>query len=81
MAPLNPANNKKDNGMKWASFKRFGSPWFYGYGFQGIVVLGIVPILMPLIVSEHTGASTAGLVVASFYVGQLLGHVFLTYRW
>ncbi|WP_192893999.1 MFS transporter [Hydrogenovibrio thermophilus] len=59
--------------MKWASFKRFGSPWFYGYGFQGIVVLGIVPILMPLIVSEHAGASTAGLVVASFYVGQLLG--------
>jgi MFS family permease len=56
-----------------AGIKKFISPWFYGYSLQGIAVLGIVPILMPIIVAQETDASTAGIVVASFYVGQLFG--------
>ncbi len=46
-------------------------PWYWGYAFQGAVVLGTAPILIPIIVAKYGGAAHAGAVVASFYLGQL----------
>lgn len=51
--------------------KRYSQPWYLGYAFQGAVVLGVAPILIPLIVGNSAGATAAGLVVAAFYTGQL----------
>ena len=55
--------------IKW---KRYSERWYGGYAFQGAVVLGIVPILLPLVVDKAGGAAQAGIVVSAFYVGQLL---------
>lgn len=52
-------------------FKPFISPWYLGYAFQGAAVLGLAPILLPLVVGSALGNSAAGIVVACFYVGQL----------
>ncbi len=46
-------------------------PWYWGYAFQGAVVLGTAPILIPIIVAKGSGAAHAGAVVAAFYLGQL----------
>lgn len=46
--------------------------WYWGYAFQGAVVLGTAPILLPLIADKAGGAAQAGQVVAAFYLGQLL---------
>ncbi len=54
------------------NWKRYSERWYAGYAFQGAVVLGIVPILLPLVISKAGGAAQAGIVVAAFYVGQLL---------
>lgn len=51
--------------------KQFISPWYLGYAFQGAAVLGLAPILLPLVVGGALGNSAAGMVVACFYVGQL----------
>ncbi len=50
-------------------------PWYWGYCFQGAVILGISPIMLPLIASHAVksasiGDFNAGLVVAMFYLGQ-----------
>ncbi|MFP4332221.1 MAG: hypothetical protein ACLFQJ_02895 [Campylobacterales bacterium] len=52
--------------MSIANIKNFISPWFYGYSLQGIAVLGIVPILMPIIVAQEKDASTAGAAELAF---------------
>lgn len=52
-------------------FRAFISPWYLGYAFQGAAVLGLAPILLPLVVGTALGNSAAGMVVACFYVGQL----------
>ncbi|HEY7804202.1 MAG TPA: MFS transporter [Orrella sp.] len=54
-----------------SQFKQFISPWYLGYAFQGAAVLGLAPILLPLVVGGALGSSAAGMVVACFYVGQL----------
>lgn len=54
------------------NWKRFSQRWYFGYAFQGAVVLGIAPILLPIIVNQSGGAAQAGFVVAAFYIGQLL---------
>ena len=54
-----------------SQFKQFISPWYLGYAFQGAAVLGLAPILLPLVVGTALGNSAAGIVVACFYVGQL----------
>lgn len=54
-----------------SQFKQFISPWYYGYAFQGAAVLGLAPILLPLVVGTALGSSAAGIVVACFYIGQL----------
>lgn len=53
------------------NWKRYSDPWYSGYAFQGAVVLGVAPILIPLIVGNAAGSAEAGLVVAAFYAGQL----------
>lgn len=53
-------------------------PWYWGYAFQGAVVLGTAPILLPLIADKAGGAAQAGQVVAAFYLGQLLAPMFGT---
>ena len=52
------------------------SPWYGGYAFQGVVVLGTAPILLPLIVGGAAGPAEAGLVVAALYIGQLAAPMF-----
>jgi MFS family permease len=52
------------------------SPWYGGYAFQGLVVLGTAPILVPLIVGGAAGPAEAGLVVAALYMGQLTAPLF-----
>jgi len=51
-------------------------PWYWGYAFQGAVVLGTAPILLPIIADTAGGAAQAGQVVAAFYLGQLLAPMF-----
>lgn len=48
----------------------FVSPWYWGYATQGLVVIGALPILLPL-VAGRVSAAAAGIVVAAFYAGQL----------
>ncbi|MFO7817120.1 MAG: MFS transporter [Thermodesulfobacteriota bacterium] len=55
----------------FTSCKKYSERWYLGYGFQGAVVLGIAPILIPLVVGNALGAAAAGTVVAAFYGGQL----------
>jgi len=50
-------------------------PWYWGYLFQGTVILGIAPIMLPIVVSNavsntQLGNLHAGIVVAAFYLGQ-----------
>ncbi|MGE9291897.1 MAG: MFS transporter, partial [Puniceicoccales bacterium] len=60
-------------------------PWFWGYLFQGAVILGIAPILIPIIVGKNGSASAVGLVVGAFYLGQvfspIIGKVADDMRW
>ena len=50
-------------------------PWYWGYLFQGAVILGIAPIILPIVVAQvvsntQLGNLHAGIVVAAFYLGQ-----------
>ena len=45
--------------------------WYWGFLLQGAIVLGLAPILLPIIVGHKRGPIEAGLVVAAFYLGQL----------
>jgi len=47
-------------------------PWYFGYAFQGAVVLGSLPILLPIVVEHYTNDAVAGIVVAMFFAGQLI---------
>ncbi|WP_029896488.1 MFS transporter [Desulfohalovibrio reitneri] len=55
-----------------AGWRRYSEKWYIGYAFQGAVVLGVAPILLPLVVGNALGDAEAGAVVACFYVGQLM---------
>jgi len=50
-------------------------PWFWGYLFQGAVILGVAPILIPIIVGRTESASAVGLVVGAFYLGQVFSPI------
>jgi len=52
-------------------FRRNTSPWYWGYSFQGLVILGFLPILLPLFAAEELSPSRVGVVVAAVYAGQL----------
>lgn len=49
---------------------RWLEPWFGAYALTGLLVNGIVPLLIPL-TTDKRGPAVTGLVVASFFVGQL----------
>lgn len=49
---------------------RWLEPWFSAYALAGLLVNGIVPLLIPL-TTERRGPTVTGLVVASFFIGQL----------
>lgn len=53
------------------NWKKYSEPWYSGYSFQGAVVLGVAPILIPIIVGKSSGSAAAGIVVAALYMGQL----------
>ncbi len=61
------------------NWKHYSERWYAGYAFQGAVVLGIIPILIPLVINKAGGATQAGIVVAAFYIGQLLAPVIGTF--
>ncbi|MCB2190902.1 MAG: MFS transporter [Deltaproteobacteria bacterium] len=54
-----------------AGIKAYTDKWYQGYAFQGMAVLGVAPILIPIIVAKLGSNSDAGAVVAAFYLGQL----------
>jgi MFS family permease len=55
--------------------RNYSETWYAGYAFQGAVVLGIAPILIPLVVGKSLNAVAAGTVVAALYGGQLCAPV------
>ena len=58
--------------MKLSSWRRYGQSWYLGYALQGIVVFGLGGILMPIVVKDAGNVAQAGLVIAFFYIGQML---------
>lgn len=60
----------------WATEQTDSQPWYWGYLFQGCVVLGLLPIILPIIVSKFQGPAHVGLVIALFYVGQVISPIF-----
>ena len=59
----------------WTTEQKDSEPWYWGYMFQGGVILGVAPILIPILVAQSKGASAVGLVVGAFYLGQVLSPV------
>ncbi len=57
--------------MNTSAWRTYSERWYAGYAFQGAVVLGVAPILLPLLMDKAGGAGQAGAVVATFYAGQL----------
>ncbi len=59
--------------------------WYLAYALLGAVVAGMIPILLPLVVSRVGQAKDVGLVVAAFYLGglsaPLWGRLADQYRW
>ncbi|WP_462325407.1 MFS transporter [Desulfoplanes sp.] len=55
--------------------RKYSDTWYAGYAFQGAVVLGIAPILIPMVVGKTLDAVAAGTVVAAMYGGQLCAPV------
>jgi len=58
--------------MRLSSLRRYSQFWYSGYAFQGMVVFGIGGILMPIVVNDAGNAAKAGIVIAFFYIGQML---------
>ncbi len=54
--------------------RKYTEAWYWGYLLQGVIVLGLAPILLPLIV-ESAGPENVGMVVAALYVGQVISPV------
>jgi MFS family permease len=46
-------------------------PWYLAYALTGVVVAGLVPVLIPLMVSKSGNAGQVGLVVAAVSLGGL----------
>lgn len=71
---IEPSDHETRNSMNFKQlvFNDHTEKWYTGYAFQGAVVLGVAPILIPIIVGNAAGTAAAGIVVAAFYAGQLL---------
>lgn len=46
-------------------------PWFLSYGLLGVVIAGLLPIVLPLLVSQQGTAAQVGMVIASFNASGL----------
>ena len=57
--------------MKRASSSGHGESWYGAYALLGVVVAGIIPILLPLYVSQSGSAAQLGLVMAALSAGML----------
>jgi len=53
------------------SIGRWTEPWYFSYGLQGAAVAGLIPILLPLFVSQSGNPSDVGYVMAAFSLGGL----------
>lgn len=53
------------------SWRRWVEPWYLAYALLGATVAGLVPILLPLMVSRARGATEVGLVMATVSLGGL----------
>jgi MFS family permease len=51
--------------MKWIE------TWYISYALLGLSAAGLIPILLPLVISQNGGAAEIGLVVAAFSLGGL----------
>ena len=58
--------------MNLTPWRRYSQFWYSGYAFQGVVVFGTAGILMPIVVNNAGDAAKAGMVIAFFYIGQML---------
>jgi MFS transporter, DHA1 family, tetracycline resistance protein len=63
-------------------------PWYFVYAILGLVVAGLIPVLMPLIVSHAGNAGQVGLVMAAVSLGGLtsplwgsLADLYRLHRW
>ncbi len=55
---------------------RYIAKWYWGFLLQGAIVLGLAPILIPIITGGSCGAFEVGVIVAAFYLGQLASPIF-----
>jgi DHA1 family tetracycline resistance protein-like MFS transporter len=55
--------------MKWVE------SWYISYAFLGLSAAGLVPLLLPLVISHTSGAAGIGLVMAAFSLGGLTSPV------
>ncbi len=55
--------------MKWVE------SWYISYALLGLSAAGLVPILLPLVISRTNGAADIGLIMASFSLGGLTSPV------
>ncbi len=56
--------------MKWVE------SWYISYALLGLSAAGLVPILLPLVISRTDGAADIGLVMAAFSLGGLSAPIF-----
>ncbi len=56
---------------RWTHWLRGIEPWYLSYGLLGIVMAGLVPMLVPLIVSGSGSAGYVGLVMGALSLGGL----------
>jgi DHA1 family tetracycline resistance protein-like MFS transporter len=53
------------------SWRNWIEPWYLAYALLGVTVAGLIPILLPLAVSQSGNAAEVGLVMAVFSLGGL----------
>ncbi len=57
------------------SWRKWVEPWYLTYALQGTVIAGLLPILLPLMVSQSGNAANIGLVIAALSLGGLTAPV------
>lgn len=57
---------------------RYNEPWYLAYALLGVVTVGLVPIILPLWVTQSGTAAHVGLVMAMLNVGRLSSPLWAT---
>ncbi len=60
------------------SWRRWVEPWYLAFALQGMVIAGMLPILIPLTVSQSGAVAEVGLVMAALNLGGLTSPVWGT---